>query len=246
MPSCIPAPQYQHWPGSRGEYMRPIDHRRGPPKSYLPRGISWPSPYYPPCPPPCEREPYRHIDRMVGRPGDLDYREIREGGRASYASQSSGRGSAGLYRQSLSITPTLLSSPETTEESERHMEQSERRAKRKNTSVDESYEWDSADVCVDVEVLEAMMLDQSKKGLWKGRRDQCIGLQDNQQKGQCPSVSPPVSNPPRHNRRSLSEERFNALRQEYHEYRQAQESSSHVPCLQRSIDSDSEASSALL
>lgn len=129
MPSCIPVPQYQHWPGSRGEYMRPIDHRRGPQRSYLPRGISWPSPYYPPFPPPCEGDPYRHAERM-GRPADPEYREVREGGRASYASQSSGRGSAGLYRQSLSITPTLLSSPETTEESERHMEQPGRRAKR--------------------------------------------------------------------------------------------------------------------
>lgn len=129
MPSCIPVPQYQHWPGSRGEYMRPVDHRRGPQRSYLPRGISWPSPYYPPFPPPCEGDPYRHTERM-GRPADPDYRDVREGGRASYASQSSGRGSAGLYRQSLSITPTLLSSPETTEESERHMEQPGRRTKR--------------------------------------------------------------------------------------------------------------------
>ncbi|XP_055018031.1 protein turtle homolog A isoform X1 [Boleophthalmus pectinirostris] len=240
-PSCVSVPQYQQWPGSRGEYMRPIDYRRGPQRSYLPRGISWPSPYYPPCPTPCEGEPYRHTERMMGRPGDLEYREVRDGGRASYASQSSGRGSAGLYRQSLSITPTLLSSPETTEESERHMEQSERRAKRRNTSVDESYEWDSTDVFVDVEVLEAMRLDQSNVAFWKGRHDQCTGLQDHQQKGQCPSVSPPVLNPPRHYGRSLSEERFNALRQEYHEFRRAQESTCY-----HGNDSDSEASSALL
>ncbi|GLD66777.1 protein turtle homolog A-like isoform X1 [Lates japonicus] len=159
MPSSIPVPQYQHWPGSRGESMRPVDPRRGPPRSYLPRGISWPSPYYAPFPP-REGESYRQPDRMMGRGGETDIREvreIREGGRASYASQSSGRGSAGLFRQSMSITPTLLSSPETTEESERHraeMERPERRAKRRNTSVDESYEWDSADACVDSEVLE--------------------------------------------------------------------------------------------
>uniref|UniRef100_A0A3B4B9M1 Ig-like domain-containing protein n=1 Tax=Periophthalmus magnuspinnatus TaxID=409849 RepID=A0A3B4B9M1_9GOBI len=163
------------------KYMRPIDHRRGPQRSYLPRGISWPSPYYSPCPPPCEGESYRQTERMMGRPGDLEYREVREGGRASYASQSSGHGSAGLYRQSLSITPTLLSSPETTEESERHMEFFVY-VNRRNTSVDESYEWDTADVCVDVEVLEAMRLDQSN-AFWKGTRDQCIGLQDHQQKG---------------------------------------------------------------
>lgn len=129
MPSSIPVPQYQHWPGSRGDCMRPMDPRRGPPRSYLPRGISWPSPYYAPFPP-REAEAYRPPDRMMGRGGEP---EVREGGRASYASQSSGRGSAGLFRQSLSITPTLLSSPETTEESERHraeLELPERRAKR--------------------------------------------------------------------------------------------------------------------
>lgn len=127
MPSCIPVAQYPQWPGSRGEYIRPVDHRRGPQRSYLPRGISWPSPYYPPFPPSCEGDPYRQAERMA-RSGEPEYRDVR--GRASYASQSSGRGSAGLYRQSLSITPTLLSSPETTEESERHMEHLERRAKR--------------------------------------------------------------------------------------------------------------------
>uniref|UniRef100_A0A3Q3WTR4 Ig-like domain-containing protein n=1 Tax=Mola mola TaxID=94237 RepID=A0A3Q3WTR4_MOLML len=135
MPSSIPVPLYQHWPGSRGGSMRPMDPRRGPPRYYLPRGISWPSPYYTPVPP-IDIEMYRQPDRMIGRGGEIEMREgkeIREGGRASYASQSSGRGSAGLFRQSLSITPTLLSSPETTEESERHraeMELPGRRAKR--------------------------------------------------------------------------------------------------------------------
>lgn len=58
---------------------------------------------------------------------------------------------------------------------------------RRNTSVDESYEWDSADACVDSEVLEAMRFDQSNKGLWRGRSqlrcDQAGGLQDQQRKG---------------------------------------------------------------
>lgn len=124
LPSSIPVPQYQHWPPSRGEFMRPMEPVRGPPRSYLPRGISWPSPYYPPVPP-REGDAYSRQERMAV--------EAREGGRASYASQSSGRGSAGLFRQSLSVTPTLLSSPETTEESERHradMDLPERRAKR--------------------------------------------------------------------------------------------------------------------
>lgn len=121
-----PIPYYQHWPDHREESLRHLDSRRGPPRSYLPRGISWPSPYYSALPL-REGEGCRHPDRMMGRGGDA---EFRDGGRASYASQSSGRGSAGLFRQSLSITPTLLSSPETTEEHERHraeMELAERR-----------------------------------------------------------------------------------------------------------------------
>ncbi|CAK6950258.1 protein turtle homolog A isoform X2 [Scomber scombrus] len=254
MPSSIPVPQYQHWPVSRVENMRPMDPRRGPPRSYLPRGMSWPSPYYAPFPP-REGEGYRQPDRVMGRGGETEIREVREGGRASYASQSSGRGSAGLFRQSLSITPTLLSSPETTEESERHraeMELPERRTKRRNTSVDESYEWDSADACVDSEVLEAMRFDQSQAGFWKGRGelryDQTDGLQDQRKKGPSPSVSPPVSNPPRCQfSRSLSEARFNALRLEYQEYRRAQESTcSREPCLTPGCDSDSDCHSALL
>uniref|UniRef100_A0A3Q2NVG1 Protein turtle homolog A-like n=1 Tax=Fundulus heteroclitus TaxID=8078 RepID=A0A3Q2NVG1_FUNHE len=122
-------PYYQDWPDPRGESLRHLDARIGPPRSYLPRGISWPSPYYAAFPP-REGDSYRHPDRMMGRGGDAD---VREGGRASFASQSSGRGSAGLFRQSLSITPTLLSSPETTEEHERlraEMELAKRRVKR--------------------------------------------------------------------------------------------------------------------
>uniref|UniRef100_A0A3B5MIW1 Immunoglobulin superfamily, member 9b n=1 Tax=Xiphophorus couchianus TaxID=32473 RepID=A0A3B5MIW1_9TELE len=129
MPTSNSLPYYQHWPDPRGEGLRHSDSRRGPPRSYLPRGISWPSPYYSAFPP-REGDGYRHPDRMMGRSGDA---EFRDGGRASYASQSSGRGSAGLFRQSLSVTPTLLSSPETTEEHERHraeMELAERRVKR--------------------------------------------------------------------------------------------------------------------
>lgn len=58
---------------------------------------------------------------------------------------------------------------------------------RRNTSVDESYEWDSADVCGDFEVLEATRCDQSQAGFQRGRRvmglDQTGGLQDQRQKG---------------------------------------------------------------
>lgn len=62
-------------------------------------------------------------------------------------------------------------------------------ANRRNTSVDESYEWDPADACVDVEVLEAMKFDQSNANFRKGRHDQQIGLQDHQQKDKSKSDS---------------------------------------------------------
>ncbi|KAF7199923.1 uncharacterized protein igsf9b isoform X1 [Nothobranchius furzeri] len=248
MPSSIPLPHYQHWPDPRGESLGPVDPRRGPPRSYLPRGVSWPSPYYTPFPP-REDGGYRHSDRMMSRGGDY---EIRDGGRASYASQSSGRGSAGLFRQSLSITPTLLSSPETTEENERYrveMELPQRRVKRRNTSVDESYEWDSAEACVDPEVLDATSSGQSQAGCPRGRGDlgcdRAGGVRDQQRKGLSPSVSPPVSNPPRCKfSHSLSEARFNALRLEYQEYRRAQ--MSRDPCIPPDHGSDSDSSSALL
>ena len=68
------------------------------------------------------------VERALGVgmvPREVEYlRESREG-RASYASQSSGRGSVGPYghsghlRQSISMTPTLMSSRETTEDSQR-------------------------------------------------------------------------------------------------------------------------------
>lgn len=57
---------------------------------------------------------------------------------------------------------------------------------RRNTSVDESYEWDSADACVDSEVLEAMRFDQSHMGFLKSRgelRYDQTGLQDQRKKG---------------------------------------------------------------
>ncbi|XP_061527084.1 uncharacterized protein igsf9b [Phycodurus eques] len=132
MSTSIPVPSHHPWPGPRPENARLMDPRTGPPRSYLPRGISWPSPYCVPFPQ-REGEACRQAERTMRRAGETEPREVREGGRASYASQSSGRGSAGFFRQSLSITPTLLSSPETTEESQRHraeLDPPERRSKR--------------------------------------------------------------------------------------------------------------------
>ncbi|TMS03201.1 hypothetical protein E3U43_000090 [Larimichthys crocea] len=89
-----------------------------------------------------------------------------------------------------------------------------------------------------------LRFDQSRRG----RYDQAGGFQDQRRKGPSPSISPPVSNPPRcQYSRSLSEARFNALRQEYQEYRRAQESiCSREPCLTPGRDSDSDSNSALL
>ncbi|XP_077418204.1 uncharacterized protein igsf9b isoform X2 [Vanacampus margaritifer] len=255
MPTNIPVPNHHPWPGPRPENLRLMDPRTGPPRSYLPRGISWPSPYCMPFPQ-REGDSYRQADRMMRRVGETEPREVREGGRASYASQSSGRGSAGLFRQSMSITPTLLSSPETTEEGERHrteLDPRERRSKsRRNTSVDESYEWDSTDACVDSEVLEALRFDHSQADFQTGGGrlvcDQPAGLQDQRNKGPPPPACPTVSNTPcSQYRQSLSEARFNALRQEYQDYRRAQETfCPHEPYLAPGHDSDSDANSALL
>lgn len=121
--SSVPVAQQPHWPGPRAEPLRSANPRRGPPRSYLPRGVSCPSGYYVPVPP-REGDVYPRPDRTVRRDGDL------EGGRTSYASQSSGRGSASFLRQSLSVTPTLLSSPETTEDSERLGAETERLGRR--------------------------------------------------------------------------------------------------------------------
>ncbi|XP_037403455.1 protein turtle homolog A [Pygocentrus nattereri] len=78
------------------------------------------------------------------------YRDMPEpeGSCRSYASQSSGRGSLDhpSSRQSLSLSPPLMSSPETTEESDRDDTASHKQTLKecpRRASVDENYEWDS-------------------------------------------------------------------------------------------------------
>uniref|UniRef100_A0A9J8CR82 Immunoglobulin superfamily, member 9b n=1 Tax=Cyprinus carpio carpio TaxID=630221 RepID=A0A9J8CR82_CYPCA len=249
-------------PVGRVDYLHPAEPRMGPPRPFLPRGYSWPSPYHTSFPR-REQDFLRQVDKGMGAVRgftETEGRDIRgDGGRASYASQSSGRGSVGPYghghlRQSLSITPTLLSSPETTEESEMHRADKdvrEQRSKRRNTSVDESYEWDAVECSVDPNILEAMKMERLHAGFGRGREFRqdrprsTTGLQDFQSKRQY-SISPPlVSQPPQHRySHSLSEARFSALRQEFQEYRRAQQSCSQDPCIPPDPDSDS--SSALL
>lgn len=57
---------------------------------------------------------------------------------------------------------------------------------RGNTSVDESYEWDSYDARMDTDVLDAMRFDQlhSQRGRVELVCDQTAGLQDQRQKGE--------------------------------------------------------------
>lgn len=101
---------------ARWDHPHPTDSRKSFQRPFLPRGYSWPSPHQAALfSGNIQREVYG-----VGMGGGRDSRG--EGGRASYASQSSGRGSVGPFghhHQSLSITPTLLSSPGATEESDR-------------------------------------------------------------------------------------------------------------------------------
>ncbi|XP_059360201.1 uncharacterized protein LOC132098094 isoform X1 [Carassius carassius] len=249
-------------PVARVDYMHPAEPRRCPPRPFLPRGYSWPSPYHTPFPQ-REQDIPRQVDKGMGAARGFTETEGRDtrgdGGRASYASQSSGRGSVGSYghghlRQSLSITPTLLSSPETTKESEMHRADKDvrkQRSKRRNISVDESYEWDAVECSVDPDILEAMKMERTLAGFGQGREFRqdrprsTAGLQDFQSK-RLYSISPPlVSQPPQHRySRSLSEARFNALRQEFQEYRRAQQSCSQDSCIPPDPDSDS--SSALL
>ncbi|XP_051524823.1 uncharacterized protein LOC127424089 [Myxocyprinus asiaticus] len=245
---------------ARGDYLHPTEHRRVPQRPFLPRGYSWPSPYRTAFPLQ-EQNFQREVDKGVGAVKGCTEAEVRDirgdGGRASYASQSSGRGSVGPYghlRQSLSITPTLLSSPETTEESERYrvdQDLREKRSKRRNTSVDESYEWDAAEYSVNRDILEAMKMEWPQSGIGRGREFRqdrpcsTAGLRDYQSKRLYSVSPPPIFQPPqRRYSHSLSEARFNALRQEFQEYRRAQESCSQDPCIPPDPGSDS--SSALL
>nr|XP_015200956.1 PREDICTED: protein turtle homolog A-like isoform X1 [Lepisosteus oculatus] len=229
---------------ARGDFLQPLDSRRGSARAFLPRGYSWPSPYH------VSIEPKGKTAREHEGEGETDtemkdFRDVKEA-RASYASQSSGRGSVGpssLLRQSLSLTPSLPGSPETTEESERQgaelertmLELQEKRpTKRRNTSVDESYEWDTGDFCIESEILEALRLYSTVEG---GSRERdrrrerprsTIALRELQNKGLLSSVSPSDSQS-RMPCGSLSEERFNALRREFQEFRQAQEAAQHDP-----------------
>ncbi|KAF4072182.1 hypothetical protein AMELA_G00260180 [Ameiurus melas] len=199
------------------------------------------------------REIQRELHGVAGKGEGRD--STGECGRASYASQSSGRGSVGPFGhlcQSLSITPTLRSSPEITEKSERHKRESdlrERRSKSRNTSVDECYEFDTTKFRIGLHLLDAIKMEQA--GMRPGRelrhdRVTSTGLQDLQEEGPNSFLSlPSASQPPKQQyNHSLSEARFNALMQEFQECRRAQGSFTQDPCPLPDLNCDSE--SALL
>ncbi|XP_063051884.1 uncharacterized protein igsf9b [Engraulis encrasicolus] len=291
-PLGSPPPRHPH-----PRFRTPSEPRRG---VLLPRVHSWtpppclPSPHpHPPPPPPQHFEQPREISvggllpRELGvgglLPREVEYlreRDRGEGGRyTSYASQSSGRGSVGPYgtplhhphgtfRQSVAMTPThqLLGSPELPAEELRH-----RSGQRRNTSVDESYEWDSAEQCVDAEA-EPEREGEGQGRMWAvsdvatqgGPQEKHVVVISSSDPPSSPPPSPPsphhhtygkgISSPPpliQHGG-SLSDARFAALRMEYLEFRRSQEpstsSSSSRPLQHRcpSPDSDSDSNSALL
>ncbi|MCJ8735074.1 hypothetical protein PDJAM_G00242620 [Pangasius djambal] len=233
---------------ARWDHPHSMDSRKSFQRPFLPRGYSWPSPHQAAFPSgEIQREQYGVVGRGEGR------HSTGESGRASYASQSSGRGSVGPFghlRQSLSITPTLLSSPETTEESERCKRQYDLQERSRTTSVDQSYEFDATECQIGLDLLEAMKMEQAGKGQGRELKHErpltSTGLQDLQEKGPNSFVSvSSASQPPQQQySHSLSEARFSALMQEFQEYRRAQESFSQDPYLLPDLKSDSE--SALL
>lgn len=101
---------------ARWDHSHPIDSKKSFLRPFLKRAYRWPSQHQAALSSGVvQREIYG-----VSKCKSTDSTGV--GGRASYASQSSGKGSVGPFghiHQSLSITPTLLGSPETTEESDR-------------------------------------------------------------------------------------------------------------------------------
>ncbi|XP_060738290.1 uncharacterized protein igsf9b isoform X3 [Tachysurus vachellii] len=246
VPHCPPRPLSTPRLVARWDHPCLVDSRKSFQRSFLPRGYSWPSPHQAAFPAyKMQRELYGVVNMGEGKDSAGD------GGRASYASQSSGRGSvgpSGHLRQSLSITPTLLSSPDTTEECERHKRESdlrERRSKSRNTSVDECYEFDATECRIGLDLLEAMK--RKQEGMRQGRELRCdrpitsTGLRVLEEKGPNSLVSfPSASQPQQRYSRSLSEARFNALMQEFQEYRSAKESTSQDPSPIPDLNHDTE------
>lgn len=118
VPQCPPRPLIAPRMVARWDNPHSIDSKKSFQRPFLPRGYSWPSPHQAPLSSGVQRELYG-----VGKSRD----STGEGGRASYASQSSGRGSVGPFwhvHQSLSVTPTLMGFPETTKESGRYKRES--------------------------------------------------------------------------------------------------------------------------
>ncbi|KAK1154273.1 hypothetical protein AOXY_G28589 [Acipenser oxyrinchus oxyrinchus] len=204
-------------PETESSLVRPPEAKRLPFRTYLPRGYSWPSPYH--SGRESEGEAESEAERQGDREAEIEMKDVRDvkEARASFASQSSGRGSVGptfapsLHRYSLSLTPSLPASPETTQneaESETQAEETARSVpphlgsrakKRRDTSVDESYEWDSVDFPVESEILEALKLysRESKAsetaGEWKRERPRStIAVRELESRGLL-SPDPPVS-----------------------------------------------------
>ncbi|XP_020313701.1 protein turtle homolog A isoform X1 [Oncorhynchus kisutch] len=152
-------------PRDHREHPRPPDCRGRTTAPSLLRGYSWPAPHHIPQPPQEEEKKLEEVvveeekeERYGGHEVEIGryHRGVPDlgGSYSSYASQSSGRGSLEPPngRMSICLSPTLTSSPESTEEMqgntvESHLQDMET-LKRRKASVDENYEWDSADVSI--------------------------------------------------------------------------------------------------
>ncbi|CAB1318474.1 unnamed protein product [Coregonus sp. 'balchen'] len=152
-------------PRDHREHPRPPDCRGRTTAPSLLRGYSWPAPHHTPQPPQEEEKKQEEVvveeekeEKYGGHEVEIGryHRGVPDSGGSysSYASQSSGRGSLEPPngRLSICLSPTLTSSPESTEEMqgntvETHL-QDMAALKRRKASVDENYEWDSVDVSI--------------------------------------------------------------------------------------------------
>ncbi|KAM9475167.1 uncharacterized protein igsf9b [Clarias gariepinus] len=233
VPNVPPRPISAPRQVARLDHPHPVDSRNSFQRPLLPRGYSWPSAHQAAFP---SAEIQRELYEVVGM------NEAREstikGCRASYDSQSSGRGSVGPFGH-------LQQSAKEVERHKRETDLPERRLKSMNTPVDESYEFDATECQQGLDLLEAMKIKQA--GMGQGRDLRCnrplssTGLQDLQDKDPNSFVSFPfASQPPQQPHiHSLSETRFNALMQEFQEYRKALDSQNPCPLPDLNYDLES-------
>ncbi|XP_056147181.1 protein turtle homolog A-like [Lampris incognitus] len=132
---------------------KPPEQRGRPTHASLNRGFSWPSPDQAP-PLATEGKKTRQVKKEETEVEFEGHVRGSESGGSYSSYASSGRGSLepANGRLSLCFSPTLTSSPETVEESGENMEDKDLQLmelmERRKASVDENYEWDTADIAL--------------------------------------------------------------------------------------------------